>query len=81
MLEERRAALAAFDRDVVDRLPTLRPMAEDAYRMGQGGIVELLDAAEARTEAELAGVELVESVVQAEVDLLGAAGAVDALIT
>ena len=51
------------------------------YRMGQGGIVELLDAAEARTEAELAGVELVESVVQAEVDLLGAAGALDAVIS
>jgi cobalt-zinc-cadmium efflux system outer membrane protein len=81
VLEERRAALAAFDRDVVDRLPTLRRMAEDAYRMGQGGIVELLDAAQARTEAELAGIELVESVVQAEVDVLGAAGAVDALVS
>jgi cobalt-zinc-cadmium efflux system outer membrane protein len=81
VLEERRAALAAFDRDVVDRLPTLRRMAEDAYRMGQGGIVELLDAAQARTEAELAGIELVASVVEAEVDLLGAAGAVDSLIS
>ena len=49
--------------------------------MGQGGIVELLDAAQARTEAELAGIELVASVVEAEVDLLGAAGAVDSLIS
>ncbi len=79
VLAERRAALAAFDRDVVERLPTLRRMAEDAYRLGRGGVVELLDAAQARTEAELAGVVLVEQVVEAEVDLLGAAGAVDAL--
>ena len=81
VLAERRAALAAFDRDVVDRLPTLRRMAEDAYRLGQGGIVELLDAAQARTEAELAGIELVESVVQAEVELLGAAGVVDRVLS
>src|SRR5262249_45147007 len=58
LLRERRAALAAFDREVGDRLPTLRRMAEDAYRTGQGGIVELLDATQARTEAQLAGVAL-----------------------
>ena len=81
VLAERRAALAAFDRDVVDRLPTLRRMAEDAYRLGQGGIVELLDATQARTEAELAGVALVESVLEAEVDVLGAAGVVDAALS
>jgi len=80
LLRERRAALAAFDREVVDHLPALRRMAEDAYRTGQGGIVELLDATQARTEAELAGVDLVTSVMQAEVDVLGAAGTVDSIL-
>jgi cobalt-zinc-cadmium efflux system outer membrane protein len=80
LLKDRRAALAAFDREVVERLPTLRRMAEDAYRSGQGGVVELLDATQARTEAELAGIELAASVVQAEVDVLGAVGVVDSVL-
>ncbi len=80
LLRERRAALASFEREVGDRLPTLRRMAEDAYRTGQGGIVELLDATQARTEAQLAGVALVQSVVQAEVDVLGAAGVADTVL-
>ena len=80
LLADRRQALAAFDRDVVDRLPTLRRMAEDAYQTGQGGIVELLDATQARTDAELAGVALTASVAQAEVDVLGAAGVVDTVL-
>lgn len=80
LLADRRQALAAFDHDVVDRLPTLRRMAEDAYQTGQGGIVELLDATQARTEAELAGVALTTSVAQAEVEVLGAAGVVDTVL-
>lgn len=79
VLAERRTALANFSHDVVSHLPTLRRMAEDAYRFGQGSIVELLDAGQARTEAELAHIELVASVAQAEIDVLGAAGAVDQL--
>ncbi len=62
------------------RLPALKSMAEDAYRFGQGSILELLDATRARTELSLRGVELTEAVVLAEIDALAAAGLLDSAI-
>ena len=64
-LRARREVLAAFDDGALARLDKLRAMAETAYRSGQGGIVELLDAVEAITEARLRHVELLHAVVDA----------------
>ncbi len=64
-LRARREVLAAFDDGALARLDHLRAMAETAYRSGQGGIVELLDAVEAITEARLRHVELLHAVVDA----------------
>jgi cobalt-zinc-cadmium efflux system outer membrane protein len=76
-LAARRAQLEAFERDVMQHLVDLRRMAEDAYRGGQGGILELLDAEGAITDAELRHVDLLAQVVAAEVDVQAAAGLVD----
>ncbi len=65
-LGARRHALAAFDESAVARLDHLRAMAETAYRSGQGGIVELLDAVDAITVARLHHVDLLHAVVDAE---------------
>ena len=44
VLSRRRATLAEFDRDVLAPLPSLKQMAEDAYRLGKTGLLELLDS-------------------------------------
>src|SRR5262249_47414554 len=44
VLAKRRQALNALESRVVDRIPVLRRMSEDAYREGGADILELLDA-------------------------------------
>jgi len=69
----RHAAAAQFQADAIERLPRVRTMAEASYRAGQGGIVELLDALDAITEARLREIELVAAVLDAELDVRAAA--------
>jgi cobalt-zinc-cadmium efflux system outer membrane protein len=76
LYRERRAALDAYERDVISRLPKLRQMAEDAYR-GQGSIVDLVDALRSIREAELEHVDLQEQTLVAETDARAAAGLID----
>jgi outer membrane protein, heavy metal efflux system len=73
VLAVRREALARFTSDALERLPRIRTMAETAYRGGQGGIVELLDALDAITDARLREIELVAAVVEAELAISAAA--------
>jgi outer membrane protein, heavy metal efflux system len=67
------AAVARFRAAAVERLPRVRTMAEAAYRSGQGGIVELLDALGAITEARLRDIDLVAAALDAELDVRAAA--------
>jgi outer membrane protein, heavy metal efflux system len=67
------AAVARFRADAIERLPRVRAMAEASYRSGQGGIVELLDALDAITEARLREIELVAGALDAELDVRAAA--------
>jgi len=69
----RRAAVAQFQADAIARLPKVRTMAEASYRAGQGGIVELLDALDAITEARLREIELVAAALDAALDVRAAA--------
>ena len=69
----RRAAVTQFEADAVERLPRVRTMAEASYRAGQGGIVELLDALDAITEARLREIELVAAVLDAGLEVRAAA--------
>lgn len=74
VLNRRKAALAAFESTVGQQLPTLRQMAEDAYREGAADILELLDAMRSLKDIEVTRVQQRESVKLAEEQLVSVAG-------
>ncbi len=74
VLEGRKSALVRLERDVVERLPTMRRMAEDAYREGRGGILELLDAFRSLKDMRVLHLKQMETVKVAEASVLFAAG-------
>ena len=73
VLAMRRDALSRYRSDMLARLPKVREMAESAYRSGQGGIVELLDAIDAITEAKLREVDLLAGIAEAQLAVRTAA--------
>lgn len=74
VVASRRETLAKFERDVVAPLPTLKQMAEDAYRLGRTGLLELLDSSRSSTEIRLNHLELLAAEIQAELDAMMASG-------
>lgn len=74
VLSRRRATLAGFDRDVLAPLPSLKQMAEDAYRLGKTGLLEVLDSSRSSTEIKLNHLELLVAEVEAELGTLMASG-------
>ena len=64
-----------FDAQVGQRLPQLQDMAEAAYRLGNTPIVELLDAARTRYEAQLDQTTLQAELAAARLDVAAARGA------
>ena len=74
VLKKRREALQALEGAVLERVPTLRRMAEDAYREGSADILELLDANRSLKDFQLARVQQLEAVKLAEEAVVGAAG-------
>lgn len=76
-LQARREALAAFEKDAMAHLPELRQMADDAYKNGQGGVLDLLDTRRSIAESVLTHVDLVAGTMNAEIDVLAASGAAD----
>ncbi len=73
-LAQRKAALEQFDRNVGGRMAGLKDMAEDAYQLGRGSILELIDAARSRLDAALTGIDLRAAAVDQESRLLSLAG-------
>jgi outer membrane protein, heavy metal efflux system len=73
-LAERRATLERFRRNVGERIPALKQMAEDAYRLGRGSLLELIDAARSRLDARLTEVDLRAATVGQELRILGLTG-------
>jgi len=73
-LAQRRAALERFRRNVGERIPALKQMAEDAYRLGRGSLLELIDAARSRLDARLTEVDLRAATVGQEWRILGLTG-------
>ena len=73
-LSQRRAALERFERKVDVRSPALRQMAEDAYRLGRGTVLELIDAARTRVDARVTGIDLRAFTVQQELRILALTG-------
>jgi outer membrane protein, heavy metal efflux system len=71
---QRQQVLARFEAEVGQRLPQLQDMAEAAYRLGNTPIVELLDAARTRYEAQLDQTTLQASLAAARLDVAAARG-------
>jgi len=71
---QRQHLLERFDADVGRRLPQLEDMAEVAYRLGNTPIVELLDAARTRYEAQLDHATLQAELAQARLEVAAARG-------
>lgn len=65
-LSLRQEALAHYQGDAMHRLAKVRDMAEASFKNGQGGIVELLDALTAITDAKLQELELRQAVAEAD---------------
>jgi cobalt-zinc-cadmium efflux system outer membrane protein len=74
VLKKRREALQQLEGIVVERIPTLRRMAEDAYREGSADILELLDANRSLRDFQLSRVQQLEAVKLAEESVISAAG-------
>lgn len=74
VLAHRRATLSKFERDVLAPLPDMKQMAENAYRLGQTGLLELLDSSRSRTEIKLNHLDLLLAEIEAELDTLMASG-------
>jgi cobalt-zinc-cadmium efflux system outer membrane protein len=74
VLKKRTEALQALEGTVLQRIPTLRRMSEDAYREGSADILELLDANRSLRDFQLTRVQQLEGVKLAEETVIGAAG-------
>ena len=73
----RRAAVAGLETGVASKVPQMRSMAETAYREGRGGILELLDALRSLTATRLARLDALQSMAEADADLLFLLGRAD----
>jgi outer membrane protein, heavy metal efflux system len=74
VLKLRRETRDRFEQNVLGTLPTLEQMAEAAYRLGQTGLLELLDSSRTRTEIKLNHLELLVNEIEAELDAMMASG-------
>lgn len=72
---QREHVLEEFDQNVARHLQDLRDMAEVAYRVGNTPMVELLDAARTRYEAQLTEARLEAELANARLDVAAARGA------
>lgn len=73
-LAQRRQLSERYARQGLERLGDLQRMARDAYQLGQGSVLELIDSIESVAEKQIGYLDLVEEVLQAELDVRSAAG-------
>ncbi|MEC4749556.1 TolC family protein [Methylomicrobium sp. Wu6] len=74
LLIRRRETRSNFERNVIAKLPDLKNMGEASYRLGKGSLLELLDASRSRTETLLTKFDLMQSEIEAELDVLRTSG-------
>ena len=74
VIAARQSALQRFEQEAAVRLPSLQQMAEDAYRLGRGTILELLDSARSRYELQQARIDLVAALYEAQLRFLATSG-------
>lgn len=70
----RQAALQRFQQEASARLPLLKQMAEDAYRLGRSSIFELLDSTRSRYDLHQTRIDLVAALFEAQLRFLATSG-------
>ncbi|GAA4339544.1 TolC family protein [Pigmentiphaga soli] len=73
-MERREQLTERYQREGLAMVPQLRQMAQDAYTLGRGGILELIDAIQAVAEKKNTYLDLLQAALQAEVDVRIASG-------
>lgn len=74
VIAARQAALQSFEREAASRLPALKQMAEDAYRLGRSSILELLDSTRSRYDLRQTRIELIAALYEAQLRFLATSG-------
>jgi len=74
VIAARQAALRRFEQEAWARLPSLKQMAEDAYRLGRGSIFELLDSTRSRFDLSQARIDLIAALYEAQLRFLAISG-------
>jgi cobalt-zinc-cadmium efflux system outer membrane protein len=74
VIVSREAALQRFEREAAGKLPALKQMAEDAYRLGRGTILDLLDSTRSRHELQQTRIDLAGALLEAQVRFLATSG-------
>lgn len=74
VIRARELALARFDKEAAGRLPQLKEMSENAYRLGRGSIFDLIDAARSRHELQQTRTDLLSALSEAQVRYLALSG-------
>jgi len=74
VISARENALRRFDTDAAARLPALKEMAENAYRLGRSSIFELLDSTRSRFELQQTRIDLLAALVEAQLRYLAISG-------
>ena len=74
VIASRQAALRRFEEEAAAKLPALKQMAEDAYRLGRGSILELLDSTRSRYDLYQTRIDLVAALFEAQLRFLATSG-------
>lgn len=74
VIASRQTALRRFEEEASAKLPALKQMAEDAYRLGRGSILDLLDSTRSRYDLYQTRIDLVAAVFEAQVRFLATSG-------
>lgn len=77
VIAARQKALLHHEQDATRRLPALKDMAEDAYRLGRGTVFDLLDATRSRHEIRQTRIDLLSSLIDAQLRLLALGGEIE----
>jgi cobalt-zinc-cadmium efflux system outer membrane protein len=74
IISSRESGLQRFEKESASKLPELKQMAEDAYRLGRGTILELLDSLRSRHELQQTRIDLVAALLEAQIRFLATSG-------
>ncbi|MBX3663233.1 MAG: TolC family protein [Burkholderiales bacterium] len=77
VIAARSVSLERFEKSAVSQLGPLKEMVEDAYRLGRGSVLELLDATRSRHDLQLMRIELAAELLGAQLRLLALSGGLD----